>query len=76
MRAISARSALHLSHYTVGDHLKAIFSKLEVSNRAELTARVFFDQYLPRTIEGLPPGADGWYITPLATQPPPSTDNT
>lgn len=56
-------TALHLSHYTIGDHLKAIFSKLDVSSRAELTARMFFDQYLPRTVDGLPLGGDGWYIT-------------
>ena len=56
-------AALHISVHTAGDHLKAIFTKLDVRSRAELTARLFFDQYLPRMTEGLPLGGDGWYIT-------------
>jgi DNA-binding CsgD family transcriptional regulator len=36
---ISAR--LHISHNTVQDHLKAIFSKADVSSRGELAARLF-----------------------------------
>ena len=41
--AIAAR--LYLSTYTVQDHLKAIFEKLEVSNRGQLVARLFLDPY-------------------------------
>ena len=39
--AIAAR--LHLSTYTVQDHLKAIFEKIDVSNRGQVVARLFLD---------------------------------
>lgn len=58
-------AALHLSVYTVQDHLKALYVKLNVRNRAGLTSRLFFDQYLPRLRAGTPLGADGWYVTPV-----------
>ena len=41
--AIAAR--LHLSAYTVQDHLKAIFEKLDVSSRGQVVARLFLDHH-------------------------------
>ena len=57
--AISAR--LHISQWTVQDHLKAIFEKVDVGTRGELVARVFFDHYAPRLRDGSPVGSDGWF---------------
>lgn len=45
---------LVLSPHTVGDHVKSLFEKLDVSSRQELVARVFLDEYLPEVIQGTP----------------------
>jgi DNA-binding CsgD family transcriptional regulator len=36
---------LRISEHTVEDHLKAIFAKVGVSSRGELTARIFAEHY-------------------------------
>ena len=54
---------LWLSQWTVQDHVKKVFEKLDVHSRSELVTKLFFDQYVPRVLGSLPVGADGWFIT-------------
>jgi DNA-binding CsgD family transcriptional regulator/GAF domain-containing protein len=39
---------MHLSAYTVQDHLKTIFEKSGAGSRGDLVARLFFEHYAPR----------------------------
>ncbi len=40
--------ALWISRHTVKDHVKAIYAKLEVTSRAELSAKLFHQHIAPR----------------------------
>ena len=54
---------LHLSAYTVQDHLKKIFAKVGVRSRRELIARIYNDHYAPHLVEGGALAPSGWFAS-------------
>jgi len=52
-------ATLQISLNTVQDHLKAIFEKVNVSSRRELTAGIFARQYQPHFLTGVPLDTSG-----------------
>lgn len=60
---------LHLSAYTVQDHLKSIFDKTSVRSRNELVGQIFLEHYAPRWEDADVP--TGWTAlsTPAPTSP-------
>lgn len=47
LRTAEIGAELHLSPHTVRDHVKAIFEKVGVSSRGELTSKLFAEHYRP-----------------------------
>lgn len=52
---------LHISPYTVQDHLKSIFAKAGVNSRRSLVARLVNTECLPRIASGVTVQPDGWF---------------
>ena len=54
--------SLCISALTVQQHLKGIFTKTGVSSRRELSAKVLYEQYVPRIVSGATPSLAGGFV--------------
>lgn len=73
MRGYTTRqiaNSLGMAEYTVQDHLKAVFSKVGVVSRGELTFELFIRHYLGPTRAGSTPSPYGYYLDPPAGDGP------
>ncbi|MDI2125687.1 helix-turn-helix transcriptional regulator [Yinghuangia seranimata] len=61
---------LHITPYTVQDHLKSILAKADVSSRRDLVAELFGRHYAPETRAGALPSPYGWYAPGTGTPQP------
>jgi DNA-binding CsgD family transcriptional regulator len=62
LSTIEIAEQLFISTNTVQDHLKAIFTKVGVSSRRELVARIWSEQYWPRVASGSPLATNGRFL--------------
>jgi DNA-binding CsgD family transcriptional regulator len=53
---------LGISEHTAQDHRKAIYQRMSVSSRSELSARLQFEQYDPRVWADVPPSPYGGFL--------------
>jgi DNA-binding CsgD family transcriptional regulator len=53
---------LHISPFTVADHLKSVFTKVGVNSRAELVAALYYQHYERHSDRGATPAPYGWYL--------------
>lgn len=66
--SVEISAALHITEYTVQDHLRKVFDKLGVRSRRELTGTLFLRHYLP-VLPHPPLSTDGRLVDGRTTMP-------